>query len=218
MRQDIAIGLVVSALIHAGVFFESQLFPGQPPSPKPAAAKPAIVVMDMPKIEPDDPPKIERSDEPAKPMDFAPPSQIDLPQIAPPNGFVQHLQPPPPEGLKTDANMMTIPETRNPPGLHGAPIFDLATLDQQPVARVKTPPQYPFEMRRAGIAGEVTVDFIVDSNGNVQNAYALRSSQREFELPAVQAVSKWKFKPGRKGGHNVNTHMQIPIVFSLNDE
>jgi protein TonB len=73
-------------------------------------------------------------------------------------------------------------------------------------------------MRRAGIAGEVVVDFIVDTHGDVQNAYAIRSSQREFEAAAVQAVSKWKFKPGRKGGRDVPTHMQVPIVFTLNEE
>ena len=33
----------------------------------------------------------------------------------------------------------------------------------------------------AGGVYEVTVDFIVDSKGDVQNAYAIKSSQREFE-------------------------------------
>jgi TonB family protein len=93
--------------------------------------------------------------------------------------------------------------------------FDISMLDQTPVARFQARPQYPFEMRRAGINGEVVVDFVVDTNGEVQNAYAVRSSQREFEAAAVQAVMKWKFKPGKKGGQDVNTHMQVPIVFSL---
>ena len=62
------------------------------------------------------------------------------------------------------------------------------------------------------------MDFLVDTNGDVQNAYAIRSSQREFEAAAVQAVSKWKFKPGRKGGRDVITHMQVPIVFTLNED
>jgi len=34
----------------------------------------------------------------------------------------------------------------------------------------------------------------------------------------VQAVSKWKFKAGRKSGKNVPTHMQVPIVFTLNED
>ena len=73
-------------------------------------------------------------------------------------------------------------------------------------------------MRRAGITGEVVVEFIVDANGDVRNAFAVRSTQRDFEQAAVQAVSKWKFRPGKKGGRAVNTRMQVPIVFTLNDE
>jgi TonB family protein len=94
-------------------------------------------------------------------------------------------------------------------------VYELSALDQTPVARFQARPQYPFEMRRAGVNGEVVVDFLVDTNGEVQDAYALRSSQKEFEAAAVQAVSKWRFKPGRKGGRDVPTHMQVPIVFTL---
>ena len=96
-----------------------------------------------------------------------------------------------------------------------AQVFEISLLDQMPVARFQARPQYPFEMRRAGIGGEVVVDFVVDANGDVQKAYAVRSSQREFEAAAVEAVSKWKFKAGKKGGSEVGTHMQVPIVFSV---
>ncbi len=41
-----------------------------------------------------------------------------------------------------------------------------------------------------------------------------RSSQREFEAPALEAVSKGEFDPSRKGGRAVNTHMQVPMVFA----
>ena len=172
----------------------------------------------MPKIEPDEPDVVEATDEPVKPLDFAPPMQADVPQLVTDTSFVQQIQPPPPENVRPAAGIMSIPGDRDMSRFRGIEVFDLSKLDQQPVARFQARPQYPFEMRRAGIAGEVVVDFIVDANGDVQNAYAARSSQREFESAAVQAVSKWKFKPGRKGGRNVNTHMQVPIVFTLNDE
>ena len=96
-----------------------------------------------------------------------------------------------------------------------AEVFDISKLDQTPSPRFQARPQYPFEMRRSGINGEVVVAFVVDANGDVQNAFALRSSQREFEAAALQAVSKWKFQPGRKGGRDVATHLQAPIVFSI---
>jgi protein TonB len=151
-------------------------------------------------------------------LDLAPPMQQDVPQLATPDSFVQKIQPPPPENVAIAANMNIVPEVRDPNMFRGMKVFDISMLDVTPSAKFQARPQYPFEMRRAGIAGEVVVDFIVDTNGDVQNAFALRSSQREFEAAAVQAVMKWKFKPGRKGGRDVPTHMQVPIVFTLNEE
>lgn len=169
----------------------------------------------MPKLEPEEPEVVEQNEDLPKP-EFIPPMQMDVPQVITDTSFVQQIQPPPPENIKPTSGIVNIPADRNQ--FKGIEVFDLSKLDQQPVARFQARPQYPFEMRRAGIAGEVVVDFIVDNNGDVQNAFSMRSSQREFENAAIQAVSKWKFKPGRKGGRNVNTHMQVPIVFTLNEE
>jgi TonB family protein len=108
-------------------------------------------------------------------------------------------------------------EARRARQVAGETLFDISKLDQTPVARFQARPQYPLEMRRAGITGEVVVEFVVDVNGDVINATALRSSRTEFEAAAVAAVSKWKFKPGRKGGRDVNTRLQVPIVFTMND-
>jgi periplasmic protein TonB len=110
--------------------------------------------------------------------------------------------------------------TASSPSSGSAPVtqaLDVSKLDQAPVPRFQARPQYPFEMREKKIGGEVVVDFIIDVNGDVRNAYAVRSSRREFEAAAVAAVAKWKFKPGMKGGRAVNTHMQVPIVFTLNE-
>ena len=190
-----------------------------PPKPKPVVEEPpTIALMEMPKMEPEEPEEAEMTDEPQTPVDFAPPMQTDVPQIVELDSFVQPVQPPPPEGLKPNVGVINIPQGR-PGGLgKGIEIFDISKLDQVPVPRVRVQPQYPFEMRRAGITGDVLVEFIVDANGDVRNAFAVRSSQREFETAAVQAVSKWKFKPGRKGGRPVNTRMQQPITFSLAED
>ena len=183
------------------------------PKPKPKDDDVQVNIV-MPKIEPDEPEVVE--DQPPQPQDIAPPMQQDVPQVVTPESFVQQIEPPPPDLLALAKNIVKIPEVRT--GLQGVEIFDISKLDQQPVARFQARPQYPFEMRRAGISGEVLVDFIVDTNGDVRNAFSAHSSQREFEAAAVQAVSKWKFKPGRKNGHNVYTHMQVPIVFTLNED
>ena len=96
-----------------------------------------------------------------------------------------------------------------------AAVFDGSKLDRQPRVTAQARPAYPAELRESGVAGEVVVDFVVGSDGTVKNAFAAKSSQREFEAAAVAAVSQWKFDPGRKGGRLVNTHLQVPIVFAL---
>lgn len=217
MPRDVIIGLIVSALLHGGVLFSDKVISFERAKPKKEELPPMIEIIEMPRLEPDEPEVIDLSDDAVDVPDFVPPTQVDVPQVATPDSFVQRVQPPPPDNVKPSAGIIQIPETRNT-SFQGMEVFDIANLDQTPVPRFQARPQYPFEMRRAGIAGEVVVDFIVDTRGDVHNAYAIRSSQREFEAAAVQAVSKWKFRPGRKGGRNVNTHMQVPIVFTLSEE
>ncbi len=55
-------------------------------------------------------------------------------------------------------------------------VYDITKLDQQPRPTFQARPQYPFELRRAGVTGTVVVDFVVDQNGDVQNARALKST------------------------------------------
>lgn len=89
--------------------------------------------------------------------------------------------------------------------------------DAQPVAILRFPPRYPEDARARGTTGEVMVDFIVDENGVVQNAFALRSTTPEFEENALAAVRGWRFVSGRKSFRPVNTHLQVPVVFTLQD-
>ncbi len=218
MRRDLIVGIFISALLHVLVFWGDKLLPKSKPKPVAVEEKPKIQLMTMPPLEPEEPEKVVTDEAPPEKIDLAPPMLTDVPQIATDTSFVQKMQPPPPDGMKPAMGVIVIPGNRNFSELNGAKIFDPSMLDQQPIPQYQARPQYPFEMRRAGIAGEVTVDFIVDPEGNVQNAYALKSSQHEFEASAVQAVSKWKFKAGRKSGKAVPTHMQVPIVFTLNED
>jgi protein TonB len=218
MRRDLIIGVLISLVVHGGFFGVGQLLKTGPKKAK-AVEEEKVVQLAMPPIEPDEPEKVEQDEAPQQVQDFAPPMLTDVPQIVQPDSFVQKIEPPPPEGMKPVTGAITIPSgTRIGSGANLGEIFDLNKLDQPPNPRLQGKPVYPFEMRRAGITGEVTVAFIVDQNGDVQNAYAVKSTQREFEAAAIQAVSKWKFKPGKKGGKSVSTRMQVPIVFSITEE
>jgi periplasmic protein TonB len=67
------------------------------------------------------------------------------------------------------------------------------------------------------LAGEVVVRFVVDAQGAVRRARVVQSSRAEFEGPALRAVERWRFRPGRKAGRAVATWMEVPIAFALPD-
>ena len=221
MRKDLIIGIMVAALVHAGFLFGLN---------RPSAAvhhsqtsTDETVQLEMPQLLQDTPDKpkpeeMEQQDEDIVPVSFAPPSLVDIPTIAADTAFLMDVTPPPPPGVVPAKGIMVIPPSQ-PPGFGRGlgQIFRLDQLDQIPVARFQQKPIYPYEMQREGMNGEVNVGFIVDVNGDVRDAYTISSTRREFEAAAVQAVSKWKFRPGRKGGHAVNTRMSVPVVFNIQD-
>lgn len=217
MNKDLIIGLVVSISVH---LLTLNPFAGKNAPPKrEAVVKEEIIQMEMPPLDEEKEEKVEElQDEPMENV-LAPPSLVDLPTIVPVNAFTQPLQPPPPPGMTASKGAINIPV--NPPGANFGKgikdLFDINNLDQKPVGRVQNPPQYPYEMSRAGISGEVAVEFIISSTGDVIDTRVIRSSHREFEVPALQAVQKWKFKPGRKGGKNVATRVSQLIEFNLED-
>ena len=94
--------------------------------------------------------------------------------------------------------------------------IDVSRLDVMPRPQFQARPVYPTALRRAGVRGEALVDFIIDVNGDVRNAFAIRATHPDFGASAVASVAQWKFSPGQKGGRVVNTHMQVPIVFTIN--
>jgi len=94
-------------------------------------------------------------------------------------------------------------------------VVDASGADRLPTPVSQKRPAYPIEMRQAGSSGQVVVDVVVGTDGLIHNAFAASSTQSEFEAAAVQAVSQWTFNPGQKNGIVVNTHLQIPIVFSV---
>jgi protein TonB len=220
MHRNILIGLLVSFLLHAGLGASGFFYKKNEPVAASVDEVPSIA-LDLPPLpEPEEPEVFEDlvSDEPVQLADLAPPTQADVPTAVIDSPFVQQVQAPPPPGLNRAPGANIVIPTQTRPGAGGrglTNIFDLAALDQRPEARVRINPVYPFDMRRSGVRGEVHVGFIVDTQGNVVEPYIVRSSHSGFEQAAIDAVLKWRFRPGRKGGAAVNTRVVQPLAFNL---
>ena len=181
---------------------------------------------------------------PTKPIEQ--PEEVEKPDVAA-EPVKSLLGEPPPVSLdepppgRVDTSMFPVPvEPARPnvelskgkiPGVIGDPngvlngefrppssIFDVRGLDREPRAKVQIPPEYPYAMKQTGESGTVVVQFDVDTTGQVIRAEALNYSQREFAEPAVRAVRKWRFEPGRRNGKAVPFRMTIPIEFSIENE
>jgi protein TonB len=211
-RRNLAFAAVISIALIAGVAWWGDIShfrivhrtPEKPPAEIPFT------------IDSDPPPPIEMTDSHPKPVkeDVAPPSIPDSPAKPTVSDFTVPIEPPRPN---VNVTMDKIP-TGWGDGPLGGHAFDPSQLDQPAVVVYQARPVYPESMKRSGISGEATVDFIVDPEGRVRNACPAHSSQREFEEPACSAVSRWNFKAGRKGGRAVYVHMQVAVVFTLSGD
>ena len=96
-----------------------------------------------------------------------------------------------------------------------ADAFDVSDLEKKPEPVSQAAPVYPAELRKAKIEGAVTLVCILDETGRVEEPRVENSSRPEFEKPAVEAVRKWRFRPGMKDGQAVRTYIRIPMRFRV---
>ncbi|MGE4551578.1 MAG: energy transducer TonB, partial [Desulfovibrionaceae bacterium] len=78
------------------------------------------------------------------------------------------------------------------------------------------PPDYPASARRRGLTGVVELRFLVEPDGAVSEVEVVSARPEGiFEQAAIQAVRRWRFRPGLVQGRPVRTWMRIPITFQL---
>ena len=76
--------------------------------------------------------------------------------------------------------------------------------------------RYPESAKEKGIQGRVTVQFIIDKEGNVTNSKVTRSVDKDMDaetIRLVKAMPKWK--PGMQKGKAVAVKYTVPVVFRL---
>jgi periplasmic protein TonB len=219
-RALLLIAIAASASVHLGIIF------GVRPAPKKALVLDEEYIIPIRLVVPDlkdlDLPEPEPTD--GGPQEEAPslvPMQQDVLQLPKPTDFVQQFDA---SSLLeqpdfSDMKVRIIPENfqRGSGKLAESigNIFNLADLDRHPEPVFQPAPAMPHEAKREGISGEVRVQFVVNTEGRVVDAFVVESTDRRFNDAAVVGVSKWKFRPGMKAGKKVNSRMAVPIVFTM---
>jgi periplasmic protein TonB len=84
-----------------------------------------------------------------------------------------------------------------------------------PVLVSKVEPEYSEEARKAKYSGEVLLSIVVDATGTPRDIHVVRPLGLGLDEKAIEAVMKWRFRPGVKGGRPVATQAQVIVNFRL---
>lgn len=97
----------------------------------------------------------------------------------------------------------------------GGGVFHAGAGVSSPALLYKVEPEYSEEARKAKYQGVVVLTVIVDPAGRVTNARVVRSLGLGLDEKAIEAVKKWKFRPGYKDGRPVPVSAEIEVSFRL---
>lgn len=100
-------------------------------------------------------------------------------------------------------------------GGFGGGVFRVGGGVTAPVPLYKPEPEYSEEARKAKYQGTVVLSVIVDATGIPRNVKVLRSLGLGLDEKAIEAVEKWKFRPGYKDGKPVAVSASIEVNFRL---
>lgn len=100
-------------------------------------------------------------------------------------------------------------------GAWGPGAYRIGGAVSAPVLLYKVEPEYSEEARKAKYQGVVVLKVVVDSTGRVVNPQIMRSLGLGLDEKAIEAVRKWKFRPGYKDGRPVPVIAEIEVSFRL---
>jgi periplasmic protein TonB len=86
--------------------------------------------------------------------------------------------------------------------------------DEAPKLIRGTKPQYPQEAFVKKIEGIVTVEFVIDEQGQVARPRVLKSIPM-LDAAALACIRQWIFAPAKKGGRAVASIAQAPVTFRI---
>lgn len=92
------------------------------------------------------------------------------------------------------------------------PPYKVAEL---PVVLAEVKAEYPAEARKLGLEGQVVLRVTVDSTGKVSSARVIKGIGHGFDESALEAMRRFKFKPGTEAGEAIITEITYTMTFLL---
>lgn len=100
-------------------------------------------------------------------------------------------------------------------GNMGGGVYRIGGGVSAPVPIFKPEPEYSEEARKAKFQGTVILMIVVDEHGNPRDLKVIRPLGLGLDQKAIEAVEKWRFKPGMKDGKPVPVQATVEVNFRL---
>lgn len=100
-------------------------------------------------------------------------------------------------------------------GGYGGGVMSVGGGVSAPVVIHSVDPGFTESARSANYQGTVSIQLIVDPQGNPQNVHVVRHLGMGLDDMAVQAVKQYRFRPAMYEGHPVAVQMIIDVDFHL---
>jgi periplasmic protein TonB len=100
-------------------------------------------------------------------------------------------------------------------GGFGSGVYKVGGGVSAPRVLFQVEPEYSEEARKAKWQGTVLLSVIVDEMGRPSHLSVLRSLGLGLDQKAMDAVSRWRFKPGMKDGKAVPVIATVEVNFRL---
>ncbi len=97
----------------------------------------------------------------------------------------------------------------------GGGVYRVGGEVSAPVLISKTEPEYSEEARKAKYSGTVLLSLVVGADGLPRDIKVIRPLGLGLDEKAIEAVQKWRFRAGVKGGRPVATQATIEVSFRL---
>lgn len=159
--------------------------PVKPPPPPPMP----VVKLPPPKFAPPPPP-------------FVPPPEV--PVQAPPQATITHQAAPVPSAPAVQAPVVAPPAPAKPVS------HDVGVVCPNSDT-LRASIQYPKEAQENNITGDVTIEFVVDAEGNITNERVAQSADPILDRAAFNTVKRFKCV-----AQGQSVRVQVPFSFNLN--
>lgn len=163
-----------------------------------------------------------------------PPPPVPELELPPPGSFVHRIPVPAPESGIAEPLQEPLQaplsdlEAGDPPPWAGArpaqppplpgPVDEETPGVERPVALAgRLQPAYPEAARRFGLEGMVVLRALITESGDVESIEVVRETRPGlgFGAAAAEAVSTWKYRPGRLDGRPVAVMLTVVVDFRL---